>query len=55
LETVSLSVLKDFTLFRVDLKYCNCPSDGCALAANAICMDNGILRGMSRLIKALLN
>jgi len=35
--------LRDFTLFNVDLKCCNCPSARCTLAANAIHKDTGIL------------
>ena len=47
LETVGLHWptwdLRDFTLFNVDLKCCNCPSARCTSADNAIHKDTGML------------
>jgi hypothetical protein len=48
LEIVSLRVparyIRDFTLFCVgsSYEYKNCPSAGCASAANVVCKDAGI-------------
>jgi len=45
----------DFTLYNVDFKCRDCPSARCALVANTISTDNGILNGKSILLNDSLN